>query len=394
MAKLKVAFFAEILLEDFDGASRTIFQLIKKIPDDAFEFIFICGVAPEDGFPYRVIEVPAITIPFNKNYKMALPYFHSCRLKEQLDEFRPDVIHISTPSPLGTFGLEYAKEKATPVITIYHTHFISYIDYYLEHISILIDPVRNIVINKLKKFYEACDLVYMPTKIMVHELKTMGIGDDNMKIWPRGLDTSNFDPVKRNLSFIQKITGNGNANILFASRLVWEKNLKTLIKIYKKAGKRGLKYNFIIAGDGLALEDLKSEMPGAYFLGKLTHEQLATVYASSDIFLFTSVTETYGNVVAEAMASGLPCVIANGGGSAAFIEDGVNGFLCKPDSSNDYLDKITTVLCNDQLRNQFIEKGLTYASTLKWDYLTDLYFEDLRRLVSRNKKSNPIPVLE
>ena len=385
MSKIRVAFFAEILLEDFDGASRTIFQIIRKIPEHQFEFLFICGVPPEDGFAYEVFEVPAITIPFNKNYKMAVPYFHKCKLNEKLEDFKPDIIHISTPSPLGTFGLEYAKTQGIPVITIYHTHFISYIDYYLEHISILVDPVKNMIVHKLKKFYEDCDMVYMPTRIMVSELKHLGISDHNMKIWPRGLDTSNFDPEKRNVSFIKNLTGNDRPNILFASRLVWEKNLKTLIKIYKKSIKRGLLFNFIIAGDGVALEEMKEAMPSAYFLGKLTHEQLATVYASCDVFLFTSVTETCGNVVAEAMASGLPCVIANGGGSAGFIEDGVNGFLCQPESSNDYLGKISKVLFENELREQYIEKGLHFTSKLKWESLTDIYFNDLTTLTGKEK---------
>ena len=378
--KTRIAFFAEILLEDFDGASRTIFQLIHRIPKESFEFLFICGVGPKEGFPYEVLEIPAMTIPFNKNYKMAIPYFHKAKINDKLASFQPDVIHISTPSPLGTYGLEYANERNIPVISIYHTHFVSYIDYYFENIKFLIDPIKSVIICKLKKFYEACSLVYVPTQIMVDELSSYGIENDNMKLWPRGLNLDTFTPTKRNKDYIQQLTGNAHPNILFASRLVWEKNLRTLIRIYKKAKKKGLNYNFILAGDGLAYEELKESMPDAIFTGKMKHSELSHLYASADIFLFTSVTETYGNVVAEAIASGLPCVIANGGGSAGFIEDGVNGFLCEPESSKDYLQKIDTILSNDALRSQFIDKGVAFSQTLKWESLTDTYFTDLKQL--------------
>lgn len=384
MKKIKVAFFVEILLEDFDGASRTIFQLIRRIPKDKFDFIFICGVAPKAPFDFKVIEIPTVRMPFNKNYKMAIPFFHKAKICQVLNDFKPDVVHISTPSPLGNYGLEYSNENKIPVISIYHTHFISYIDYYFEHVKILIDPIKQLVIGMLKKFYEGCHLVYIPTRVMVNELSGYGINPSNMVIWPRGLNFSTFDPEKRDLAYIQSLTGNDYPNVLFASRLVWEKNVRTLIRVYKESEENGYKINFIFAGDGVAAEDMKEEMPNAIFTGKLKHSELSRIYASSDIFIFTSVTETYGNVVVEAMASGLPCVIANGGGSASFIDDGVNGFLCEPESSSEYLEKIQLLLSDKSLKDQFIERGLSFSRTLKWETLTDRYFADLEKL-SANK---------
>jgi len=178
------------------------------------------------------------------------------------------------------------------------------------------------------------------------------------------------------------LTKNNKPNLLFASRLVWKKNLKTLTKIYNQIQYSGQEYNLIIAGDGMAMEDLKKQMPNAFFLGKLSHDELAKFYASSDVFVFTSISESYGNVVAEAMASGLPCVIANGGGSASFIDHGNNGFLCSPEDENDYLNHIKRVLGNENLRNQFINNGLELTRDLKWQYLTETYFSDLETLAS------------
>jgi glycosyltransferase involved in cell wall biosynthesis len=382
LPKIKVAFFAEILIEDFDGASRTIFQLIKSIPQDRFEFLFFCGVAPKTTFQHEIYEVPTIALPFNKGYKMAIPFFHKDRLNRKLDTFAPDVIHISTPSPLGNAALEYSITHDIPVISIYHTHFLSYVDYYLENFKVLVPSVKQMMTTMLKKFYHQCSLVYMPTQIMISELSNLGFSDSNMKLWPRGLDATTFDPAKRDVSLLKKITHNNKPNLLFASRLVWEKNLKTLVKIYQKIEDDGSQYNIIIAGDGMAFEDLKKMMPHAFFLGKLSHEVLAKVYASADIFVFTSISESYGNVVAEAMASGLPCVIANGGGSASFIDHGMNGFLCDPENENDYINHIKSVLRNENLRNQFIQKGLEKTRELKWSHLTSTYFADVESLAS------------
>lgn len=384
--KIKLAFFAEILIEHFDGASRTIFNIIKRIPKERFDVIFYCGVPPAEPFefPYKV--VTSLVIPFNKNYKMAIPHLVYFQLRQHLNDFAPDIIHISSPSALGEFALKYGKRKNIPVATIYHTHFISYVDYYLERLPVLISPIKKWVIKNQKTFYHKCDIVYVPTKTMVSEMESCGFSSHNFKIWPRGIDIVRFNPQKREVSKIQDITGNGYRNILFASRLVWEKNLKTLIKIYKNAEAKSLKLNFIIAGDGVAKDTLQNQMPNAFFLGHLDHESLADVYASCDIFLFTSVTETYGNVVAEAMASGLPCVIANGGGSAHFIEDGINGYLCDPENSEEYLSKIEHILYNEILRNTFIENGLNQSSQLRWEYLTNVYFDDLTYLASADYK--------
>ncbi|MBK8670809.1 MAG: glycosyltransferase, partial [Saprospiraceae bacterium] len=178
----------------------------------------------------------------------------------------------------------------------------------------------------------------------------------------------------------------------FASRLVWEKNLKTLVKIYENAKRQKLPLNFIIAGDGMASDSLMKMMPEALFLGHVHHEELSSIYASCDVFVFTSISETYGNVVAEAMASGLPCVIANGGGSAHFVENGKNGFLCSPEDSLEYLEKIKLILTNEELRTSFIQEGLEFVAGLQWQQLTDIYFSDLHALVDAKKENYFIPL--
>ncbi|MEM9548514.1 MAG: glycosyltransferase family 1 protein [Bacteroidota bacterium] len=384
--KIKVAFFADILVKNFDGASRTMFQIIERIPKDDFEFVFFCGLPPEQEIGHEVFKVPTIPIPFNSTYRLAIPMFSWFSMRKKLKAFNPDVIHIASPSPLGDFAFQYNwGRKKVPVITIYHTHFLSYIDYYLRTLPFLVKPAKSTVAFGQRMFYNQSKLIYVPTQQMVNELKDFGFDTGKMKIWQRGINHDLFNPAKKDPSFIREITRNEKPNIIFASRLVWEKNLGTLIKIYRLSKEKGDKYNFIIAGDGVAREVLQEKMPDAFMLGKISHDKLAVLYASSDIFLFPSVSETYGNVVVEAMASGCPCVIAKGGGSQSLVQHGETGFLCEPNNPIDYYQRIEEIMKSDALRQKFISQGLDYTGSLDWDLLAKVYFDDVKMLANANR---------
>ena len=380
MKKIKVAFFAEMLIEDFDGAARTMFQIIKRINPKHFEFLFFCGTGPEKLYGFDCIRVPTIAVPLNSSYKMAIPALAARRIKNTLEQFAPDVIHIATPSILGNFALKLAYSNQIPVISVYHTHFISYVDYYLRYAPFLIDMVKPLISENQKSFYNQCDIIYVPAESITADLRSMNIEGKRLKLWKRGLDTNVFSPERKNMEVMKRITGNSNPTILFASRLVWEKNLETLIAIYTAIRKKNVEVNILIAGDGVARKACEKRMPTAIFVGKLEHTELAVLYASADIFLFPSISETYGNVVLEAMSSGLPCIVANGGGSADFIEQGVNGFKCSPQDAEDYLSKIQLLLADASLRKQFAEKGLAQSKNCNWEQLTEIYFNDLVNL--------------
>jgi len=380
MQKIKVAFFAEILIEDFDGASRTMFQLLKRIPHDHFEFLFICGVGPEEIYGYECLRLPTVTLPMNSTYRMAVPQLAKRILRQKLEAFAPQVVHIATPSLLGEYALSYAGKKGLPVLSIYHTHFISYIDFYLRRLPWLIPFVRSKVAVSQRKFYNRCDLIYVPAEAIAAELNTMGIETARMKIWKRGIDLNLFSPQKRDPALLRRLTGNDRPTILFASRFVWEKNLETLFRIYDRCQQQNLPYNFLMAGDGVARRASESHMTGAVFLGTVDHDTLAKLYASADVFLFPSISESYGNVVLEAMASGLPCVIAEGGGSQNFVEQGVNGFKCPPTDEAFYVEKIALVLENRDLWQQFSTAGRQYSQRFDWGQLAEVYFDDLQNL--------------
>ena len=157
-SKIKIAFFAEILIEDFDGASRTIFNIIRRIPKERFEVMFFCGIPPKEPFDFPYVVVPTMGIPFNKDYSLAIPQVVYFQLQQKLKSFDPDIVHISTPSFLGNYALNFAKAQNISVTSIYHTHFISYIDYYLEKVPYFITPVKKTIDLRRWDSHQTCDL--------------------------------------------------------------------------------------------------------------------------------------------------------------------------------------------------------------------------------------------
>jgi glycosyltransferase involved in cell wall biosynthesis len=386
LKKIKIAFFADILIENFDGALRTIFQLIHRIPSEEFEFLFICGVGPDAIAGFECMRIPAVTIPINKTYKMAIPWFSGGQMRKKLQAFQPDVIHISSPSLLGEFALKYATKNQIPVLTIYHTHFISYVEYYLKSSPRLANFIRGRMAKSQHAFYNRCERIYVPSEEIQSALLSWNVEPWRLQLWQRGVDTQLFSPEKKDKAMLRALVGNDKPVILFASRLVWEKNLETLIAIYQLARDQNLPFNFLVVGDGVALEACQRRMPTAIFTGKVDHEQLSVFYASADVFLFPSISESYGNVVVEAMASGLPCVLADGGGSRNFIQTGENGFLCAPNNAEMYLDHITRLLQDAGLHHQFVEAGLIYSKKLSWNDLAATYFKDLSSMAKQAGK--------
>ncbi len=386
MGKIKVAFFSDLMIRDFDGATRTMYQILDRIPKDEFEYLFFCGVKPTHQVDFEVVQLPTVKIPRNHTYRMAIIHLSKGKVRKKLDEFAPDVIQFTSPSQISVFGSKYAKEKNIPLVTIYHTHFISYMKYYFSFAPFLIPTVNKIVAKTCKNIYDPPDIVYVPTEEIKRQLLTKcNLRGDNIRIWARGLNQERFDPNKRDPDILRTMTKNDKPNIIYASRLVMEKNLDVLVKFYQKNQKEGSPFNLIIVGYGAAKEKMMKKMPYAFFLGKKNQEELAAVYASCDVFFFPSTTETFGNVIPEAMASGLPCVLSNEGGHRSYVEHESNALLCPPDDVDAYWKAIHRVLDDAPLREKMIRKGLEFTKTLNWEELVERYFEDLRVLTQAKK---------
>lgn len=372
---MRIAFFSDMLVRDYDGCMRTMFHILDRKPEE-IEIKFFTG----SNSSLSSISVPDVTLPFNKDYKMALPFLRQNELKQALEKFKPDLIHITTPSAFGSFAANYGSKRSIKVSTIYHTHYLSYISSYLKSVPALIPLLHRAMSYRLRKFYNTCDLILVPTPIIRDELKQIGIQAHRMKIWARGLDKQIFNPKVGDKRRLRIEMRNDKPNVLFASRLVWEKNLETLIKIQKINENRDLPFNMIIAGDGSARKAMQAAIPSAYFLGALPQRELARYYASSDLFVFPSISETYGNVVVEAMACGLPCVIGNGGGTTTFVEQGVTGWKVAPYDAQAYVDRIGQLMSDELEYEKIRAAGMRLAEGLDWEVLVADFFRSVKDL--------------
>ncbi|WP_416865286.1 MAG: glycosyltransferase family 4 protein [Imperialibacter sp.] len=371
MSKVKIVFFIDVLKKDFDGVSNTTNQIAYRLPRDQFDAIFITPLPPEDPeFPFPVYICPSIDIPLYKQYKLALPK-RMKGLEAKLDDFKPDIVHWSTPSALGWYAVDYAKKRKIPVATIYHTHFTSYVEYFLRFVP-GIDKISPPIARRLLSLYKDCSLVLAPTESMSDYLKVLRVNAANIRVWGRGVNQHLFSPAFRDDAFFSPYGVTNEKKILFVSRLVSYKSTDSLIELYKLLDKG---HKLIITGDGPDMERLQSKMPEAVFTGKLTGEALSKVFASADVFVFPSVTETFGNVILEAMASGLPVVAARAGGPADIIEDGVTGFLAEPGNTKEMYDRIKALLADDELHARIREKAIYYASQQNWDVLCQRLFD-------------------
>jgi glycosyltransferase involved in cell wall biosynthesis len=376
---LKILLVADILVRDFDGCNRTLYQLIDRTYGKV-DYYFIVGKHEGLYEGAQVYKVPNFAMPMNADYEIAFPYFRSTEYEEIMDTFRPDIVHITSPSLLGSKIQKIAKDKGYKVSTIYHTNFISYLDYYIGKTNILTNPIRQFLINNYRDFYNNCDKILAPTRSMQDHLIDLEINADLIEIMPRGINKDLFKYNERTKIRYKDHFENKHHNILFASRLVWEKNLQVIIDLYNKVEEESLPYNFIIAGSGVAYEEMNEKMKKALFLGNLSQSELSEAYNEADLFFFPSVTETFGNVVLEAMSCGLPVVAAKGGSNYDVVRNDVDGILIDASDLNGYILAFEKILKYSTSYIAYKNHALSSPLLCSWQEIADIFLQTLTEL--------------
>ena len=375
---IKVAYFAGSLQPGHDGVTRVLYKLIDYLKSYKIEGMFFSPIIPgKVEQSVQMYSVPSITFPLYKEYKFAVPgqkYF-----EEKLKEFQPDLIHINSPCSLGYAAVKYGNRNGIPVAATYHTHFASYAKYYK------IKAFENISWNYFRKIYNGCQMVYVPSEPILNELKYHGI--NNLKFLPHGVDTNAFNASYYSKEWKRRYKIEGKTAVLFVGRLVWEKDLATLAAAYNIIMAARNDVAFVIAGDGPIKNELMKLMPEAVFLGYQSGETLAETYASSDIFVFPSTTETFGNVTLEAMASGLPPICAKEGGAYGVIDEGVNGLTTIPRDPEDLSKKIITLLDSPEKRHYLSSNAIRFAKDQTWDKIFQKLVDSYQKLLSDYKEA-------
>jgi glycosyltransferase involved in cell wall biosynthesis/predicted metal-dependent phosphoesterase TrpH len=299
------------------GLTRTI-QQIRERGVPGFEVEVIGTDADVDR---RLSAVAEVDVPFYQGLKIGVPGVPA--ITDALADGRYDLVHLVSPGPAGVGAWLVARVLGLPVLGSYHTELAAYAG--LRSGQAMFE---HLAAQALSRFYGLCDVVLSPSPATDERLVSLGIEQVRIGRWDRGVDLRRFDPALRMLGLLP-----GEINVLYAGRLTAEKGADLLADAFLTARRRDPRLHLVLAGGGPEEQLLRERLgDAATFLGWQHGPDLARVYASADAFLFASQTDTFGQVVLEAQASGLPVIAVGEGGPASLIADGETGLLCRPDA--------------------------------------------------------------
>jgi phosphatidylinositol alpha 1,6-mannosyltransferase len=360
---LRVAFFTESLLPLVDGVSMTLDQLFHALERDGVAFRVFAPFVPDHhvSWAHHVRGVRSFAFPLYRDYRVSLPGGRA--LAAELDEFAPDIVHVVSPTPNAVWAQSWARSRGIPVVATFHTHFVSYFPYYRLH------GLQWLGWRLLRWFHGRCAATYAPSASIVRELAAHGV--PNVRLWSRGVDTQRFSPVWRDAELRARAGAHaGRPLVLTVSRLVREKDLADLVRVDRELRRRGVDVGVVLVGDGPMRRRLERDLPHACFAGHQSGQALARWYASADIFLFPSTTETFANVVQEAMASGVPAVVVDRGGPPGVIDPGHSGLVARAHDEQEMADCVQRLVEDAALRRAMGHAARRQALTRSWDVVT------------------------
>jgi phosphatidylinositol alpha 1,6-mannosyltransferase len=382
---MRIAFFTESLYPHVDGVSRTLARLFDSLAERGEDFVVFSPFVPDESVAWHggVRPLRFVRFPLYPDYRVSLPGA-TRGVRAELERFAPDLVHVVSPTPGALWALRWARRHGVPAVASFHTHFVSYFRYYG------VRPLERFGWWALRRFYARCERVYAPSPSIIRELEAEGIR--NVELWSRGIDLSRFSPARRDPA-LRARAGADEATplLLLVSRLVKEKDLADLVAVDRVLRARGVSYRLALVGGGPMRRELESRLPHAHFAGHQVGDELSRWYASADVFIFPSTTETLGNVVLEALASGLPSVVVNRGGPQDLITHGRNGYVARANDIDDIADVVEPLLRDSTVRGRMSEAARESAASRDWTAINDRliasYGEVIARWESRGEES-------
>jgi glycosyltransferase involved in cell wall biosynthesis len=307
-------------------------------------------------------------IAFAPDWTLPLPTYEDLELRFPLvtdvlatvERERPDVVHVATPGPVGLCGLVAARLLDIPLVGSFHTE----LGPYTLHLTrdLLVAQAMDVWVDW---FYRQCRLVLAPTSAVAEALRARGHAQ--VAVWGRGVDSDGFAPRRRNPELRDHLLGDGNVLLLSVGRLSNEKRIDVLLRAYEHLAEHTPGARLVVVGDGPARAALEEQAPyGVQFLGELRGESLAQVYSSADVFCFPSTTDTFGQVILEAAASGLPTVAAAAGGALELVRHRSTGLLVPPDDPVAFAASLAEITDDIPFRLALGRRALAWAQRRSW----------------------------
>jgi len=363
--RMRIAIITENFLPKLDGVTRTLAKLLEHLQLTGHEVMLL---GPDSGMEeYAGAEIVGTAgLPFPFYPELKFNFFRPLFMR-RLGEFRPDIIHLVDPVILGATGLAAARFFNVPLVSSYHTNLAAYCEHF--GFSLLTRPMWSY--NRF--VHNQCSMTFCPSPSTAAMLRLEGF--EHLRIWPRGVDIDIFKPERRSSTLRASWLGNDadrETVFLYVGRVSWEKNLRLLVQAYHNMDHN--KCHLVIVGEGPASQEMQQELEGlpVTFTGYLSGEELATTYASADVFAFPSRTETFGQVVLEAMASGLPVVGLVAEGVCDLVENERTGLLVEDHHIQEdeqivrYRNSLDSLIQDTQKRHQMSSAALIEAQQRSW----------------------------
>ncbi len=376
IADLRVALFSGNYNYVRDGANQALNRLVDYLLRQGASVRVYSPTTQTPAFEPAgdLVGLPSIPFPGRGEYRFPLGL--SAKIKDDLAEFSPNMVHVSSPDPSGHKAVTWALENDLPILASVHTRFETYPRYYN---MTWLEPIFERI---LRRFYNRCDALVAPSESMAAVLREQGMGKD-VSIWARGVDREVFDPSRRDLEWRRSHgIGNDDVAIGFLGRLVMEKGLDVFADTIAELNKRNLTAKVMVVGEGPAQDFFKQKIPDAIFVGFQKGADLGRAVASMDMLLNPSVTETFGNVTLEAMASGIPVIAARATGSTSLVRNGETGRLVEPSRISDFADAIEAYLDDPILRNSHGEAGEIRSRAYAWDAINSAVAKSYLRIIT------------
>ncbi len=372
---LRIALFSGNYNMTVDGANKALNRLVGYLLEQGASVRVYSPTIKDPGMEPTgdLVSVPSMAIPFRPEYR--LPLSLSSKAQRDLEKFNPNIIHISSPDPVCRQAAAWARRRNIPVLCSVHTRFETYFRYY--NLSF----VEPLMVAWLRKLYRKCDALVAPSESFAQVLRQQRMSYD-IDIWSRGIDRDLFNPERRDMSWRRELGIDDDMPVIcFLGRLVMEKGLDVFADTIDLLKRRNVRHQVVVIGIGPADGWFQSRLPDAKFVGFQSGTDLARALASCDMLLNPSVTEAFGNVTLEAMASQIPVVAARATGAASIVRNGETGYLIEPGSISGFAERLRSYCEDPELRVRHGAAAVVESRKYEWDAINEVVAETYIRLI-------------
>jgi glycosyltransferase involved in cell wall biosynthesis len=363
---MRIALFADTFLPQVNGVARTLGRLVAflRARGDAVALVAprIPGLADERAD--LLVAPPSIPVPLYPELRLALPI--SPAAGRRLRAFAPDVVHVATEFTIGWSGVHWAGANGVPLVSSFHTDFPAYLAGYG------FAGLERRAWGYLRAFHGHALRTFCPSQATLTQLAEHGF-HDRLAIWSRGVDAELFSPVHRSDAVRARLAPGARHVLLYVGRLAPEKRIHVLMDAFEQIRARAPRpVALVLVGGGPEEHELRRRAaPDVYFTGYLEGTDLAAAYAAADVFVFPSDTETFGNVVLEAMASGVPVVAADRGGVTETVRPGTTGELARAGDAGAFAEATLALLHDSERRARMAQEARAAALVRSWTRVLD-----------------------